>query len=80
MKLGELMPGDVLVLLTDGFQEAQAANGTMFGMARMLDVVHQVREQPARQILDILFDVVYAYCQPAIPHDDLTALIVKLNG
>lgn len=79
MKLGKLQPGDVLVLLTDGFQEAFGANDELFGIERALAVVQQVCNQSARQILDVLLDTVFAYCRPNIPRDDLTALIVKVN-
>jgi serine phosphatase RsbU (regulator of sigma subunit) len=78
IKLGGLESGDVLVMLTDGFQEAWGPNDKMFGIERALAVVKQVCEQPARQILDVLFDTVLDYCRPDIPHDDLTAVIVKV--
>ncbi len=79
MKLGKLQPGDVLVLLTDGFQEAFGENDELFGIERALAVVQQVCHQSARQILDVLLDTVFAYCRPNIPRDDLTALIVKVT-
>ncbi len=80
MKLGALAPDDVLVLLTDGFREADASNGDLFGIERTLAVVQQLRKQPAREIVDILFDTVFAFCRPNVPHDDLTSLIVKADG
>jgi sigma-B regulation protein RsbU (phosphoserine phosphatase) len=78
IKLGGLESGDILVMLTDGFQEAWGPNGEMFGIERARAVVKKASERPARRILEVLFERVLEYCHPDVPHDDLTAVIVKV--
>ena len=76
----QLRPGDVLVMITDGFQEAQAANNDLFGVDRVLKTVESYRQQPAQQIIEEIFRTVCQFCLPGIPADDMTAVIVKVDS
>jgi sigma-B regulation protein RsbU (phosphoserine phosphatase) len=75
-----LHPGDLVLLPTDGIADALSAAGQAFGIDRMLDVVRAHRRQPARQIIDTLYQAVRAHCQPGRPHDDITAVILKVGA
>jgi serine phosphatase RsbU (regulator of sigma subunit) len=77
--VAQLRPGEVLVMLSDGFQEAQAANGELFGVERCLETVAAFRGESAQQIIEELFRTVYQFCRPGIPKDDMTAAIVKVD-
>jgi sigma-B regulation protein RsbU (phosphoserine phosphatase) len=74
-----LHAGDLVLLPTDGVTDALSAAGEAFGIDRMLDVVRTHRQQPARQIVDTLYQAVRAHCHPGQPHDDITALILKVG-
>jgi PAS domain S-box-containing protein len=73
-----LRPGELLLLLSDGFQEAHAPNGTLFGIESAWESVLANAERPAEEIIDALFRSVRAFCHPALPGDDTTAVIVKV--
>jgi FixJ family two-component response regulator len=75
-----LAPGQVLLLFTDGYNEARAPAGGMFGTARILETVHAHRSKSAAEIIKVLDDAVHEFCQPGLPHDDLTIVVLKATA
>jgi phosphoserine phosphatase RsbU/P len=75
----QLCPGDLLLLITDGFFEAQNSNGTLFGLPQVLDLVRENRTRPAVEILKVLDETVQAFCHPVPVMDDQTAVIVRIE-
>jgi PAS domain S-box-containing protein len=73
-----LETGDVILLLTDGIEEALSANGDLFGSERALDVVRDHRAKPAQQIVDQLYQAVRAFSGNATQNDDITAVAIKV--
>jgi PAS domain S-box-containing protein len=76
----QLEPGDILVFLTDGIPESQGPGGEFFGVEKALALVHDLRHEPARRILDELYQAVRAFQQGEPQVDDLTAVICKVEG
>ena len=72
-----LAPGELLVLLTDGIEEASAPAGELFGTDRALDVVRRHRDKPARAIVEALYDATRDFAKGAAQLDDITAIVVK---
>ncbi len=72
-----IMPGDILVLYTDGIPEARSPQGTMFGRERMLDRVRDHAHQSAKRIRDTLLDDVSAYIDGTGIEDDMTLVVAK---
>jgi phosphoserine phosphatase len=72
-----LAPGDILVLLTDGFYEWARADGEQFGLERVCDVVRSCRDRGANEIIERLHEAVVAFGAGTPQDDDLTAVIVK---
>jgi sigma-B regulation protein RsbU (phosphoserine phosphatase) len=73
-----LDPGDLLVFLTDGIEEAMAPDDSIFGVERALDVVRANRHRPAGDIVAALFAAVRDFSQGASQLDDVTAVVVKV--
>lgn len=71
--------GQILVMLTDGFAEAQAPDGNLFGTQRVLDLIRSDSRKPAADILNQVFQQVTEFCRPARHADDITAVVVKVN-
>ncbi len=74
----ELMPGDRLVMFTDGITEAAASNGEEFGEERLIE---RVRESPAVTAADLrneIMQCVTQYCRGDFA-DDATVLTVAVN-
>lgn len=77
-----LMPGDVLVLYSDGITEAQDAQGEFFEEERLLEVVqaHLVAEKrdgpSAPDIEDAILAKVYEFMGDAPQSDDITLMVL----
>jgi sigma-B regulation protein RsbU (phosphoserine phosphatase) len=72
-----LIPGDQVVLMTDGVLEAESPDGDVFGSERAIEVVRGQRHQPARQIAEALHQAVCRHVQDAALADDLTVVVIK---
>jgi len=70
-------PGDILVLVTDGFIEWQNSDNEDFGQNRLEDVVRAHRGMPAARIISELHSAVVKFAGSTPQLDDLTALVVK---
>lgn len=75
-----LEPGDFVVLLTDGVIEAEAPDGTAFGWTRAVNLVRFYRDDSAARIIDNLCHAVRAFCQNEPQLDDITAVVIKVDG
>jgi sigma-B regulation protein RsbU (phosphoserine phosphatase) len=74
-----LVPGDTVVLLTDGIREASVRQNVVFGREQIVDLVRRRLREPARQIADSLIDAAWQHCHPHPPPDDLTAIVIKMS-
>ena len=75
----QLEDGDMLVLLTDGFEEALSESDEFFGVERICEHVHRHRAETAQTILETLRDSVSAFSDGGEAEDDLTGIIVKVG-
>jgi phosphoserine phosphatase RsbU/P len=73
-----LVPGDQLVLYTDGITEAHNAAGEMYGLAR-LDKVLENCSVGASDLLRSVLASVDEFCGEQPPHDDRTLLVAKIS-
>ncbi len=72
-----MAPGDLVVLLTDGFYEYANHSGTMFETAGVEKSLLRTQGQSAVAILDGLLADLQVFAGGAPQNDDLTAIIVK---
>jgi serine phosphatase RsbU (regulator of sigma subunit) len=70
-------PGDILVLLTDGFMEWANADDEDFGLSRTQDVIRTYRDMPSATIISELYSAAQKFAGSMPQFDDLTALVVK---
>ncbi len=75
----QLLEGDIVVLLTDGFEEAMNENDEFFGIDRILFHIHQHRNENGNQILSSLRDAVRDFSAGEDQEDDLTGIVVKVK-
>ncbi len=74
----DLAAGDIVLLLTDGIEEATAPDESFFGVERTLDVVRRHREKTPREILDELYRAVREFSHHAPQVDDVTGVLLKV--
>jgi serine phosphatase RsbU (regulator of sigma subunit) len=75
----QLLPGDTLVLYTDGVTEAFDDQGEEFGEPRLIDSLRRHREQKAQALLGSILDDVNRFSSRE-RHDDITLLVAKCGG
>jgi sigma-B regulation protein RsbU (phosphoserine phosphatase) len=73
----DLAPGDMFVLLTDGFFECVDEAKVEFGTGRVAEVLKQHDSESAQQIIDALVAEIDRYRGDGPQLDDLTAVIIK---
>jgi sigma-B regulation protein RsbU (phosphoserine phosphatase) len=74
-----LETGQLLLLVTDGFQEAEAPDGRMFSSERLVNLACEHRLKPAQDIVNVLYREVRDFCHPRVHQDDVTAVVVKVG-
>lgn len=75
-----LEPGDVLVGFTDGISEAMNAADEEWGEERLLKAIQACRQLPAKEMIPELLARADEFVNGAPQHDDMTMVIVKLEG
>ena len=75
-----LAPGEIVVLLTDGFEEAVAPDDRVFGIERVFNIVREHREEPAQAIVEALCSAVHTFLQETPQADDVTVIVAKVKG
>ena len=77
----DLEPGDAVLLYTDGVTEARAADGELFGLDRLTDLLEQeaASERPPEEMLRRLVRALLEH-QPEGLRDDATLLLVQWTG
>ncbi len=77
-KVVSLEPGDMLVLVTDGIEEARTAAGDYFGRERLVETVSQHRHDSARQIAEAVCRAAREFTGQATSDDDTTVVVVRV--
>jgi len=75
----QLEDGDMLVLLTDGIEEAMCPHGGQFGRDRVLALLSRTSGLPADRIVHELHDAVCVFREGDDAHDDATAIIARMS-
>jgi phosphoserine phosphatase len=73
----DLMPGDILALLSDGIYEYQNDQGEQFGESRVEEILRARHDLPMAELSATLLDAVNAFARGAPQEDDITIVLVK---
>ncbi len=74
-----LVPGDLVVLSSDGVIEALDKDDEMFGFERLAASVAEADCQTAQTLLDCILDDLQNFTGDADIHDDLTMVVIKIT-
>lgn len=74
----QFLPGDVLVLYSDGITEARSRGGERFGLDRLQKVVLEQSQRSAREIHDSILSALARFAAGEPRGDDATLMVVKL--
>jgi PAS domain S-box-containing protein len=73
----DLASGDVLVLYTDGVNEAENGNFEQYGIERFCSIVRESCYLSAQGILDKILGDISQFCAGQAQFDDITMVVVK---
>jgi len=73
----KVLPGDVLVLFSDGVTEAADPHGQEFGEQRLAALVRALRERPSAEIVDHVLQAVASFSEGAPAADDITVVVAR---
>ena len=73
-----LLPGDVIVLYTDGITEAMDGESELFGESALARVVGAHTDLDAPAIRERVLREVRSFVGDAEPHDDMTMVVLKI--
>ena len=72
-----LLPGQLLILLSDGIVESHSARGECFGWARVLETVLAHRRESAKEMVAAIYHAACFHRGNLAQEDDMTVVIVK---
>ena len=75
----EIVPGQIIMMGTDGIWEAQSPQGQMFGKARFKDIIRNNAGRPAKEIMQAVIKEVDRFCHPLEKADDVTLVVSKIT-
>lgn len=76
----ELQPGEVLVLYTDGVNEAERGDGSFFGMERLMQAFDgKPPPKNAKQVTETIFAKVREFTDGNEQSDDITCLVLCVS-
>lgn len=70
-------PGDLLIITSDGFSEAENKHGEMFGYERLLQLVDQLATVEATGLIQGIFTTIDHFTGGQSQSDDQTLLVLK---
>jgi serine phosphatase RsbU (regulator of sigma subunit) len=76
----DLVPGDRLVLYTDGLVDACSPSGRAFGRERLSALLRSFGSLPAGEVCTRVFTAVEAFQEGAERYDDLTVLVLSVDS
>jgi hypothetical protein len=66
----QLESGDILILYTDGVNEAFSPMREQFGMERLVQVILQYGDRPPQELRNLIVDTVHRFSADQLPNDE----------
>ena len=71
------LPGDILVILTDGIPEYHNSDGEMFGVKRIECCLQHCQKKNLKIIINNLFNELHTFCGDSPQQDDIAMLMIR---
>ncbi len=73
----QLLPGDAIVLYTDGITEAENVNNEQYGLQRLIKIIKENWQEAAEEIKQAVIDDLWQFIGEQKLLDDVTLVILK---
>ena len=74
-----ILPGQIIMIGTDGIWESQNSRGEMFGKSRFKDLIRDHAHEPAEHILNAVIAGLDDFTRPLEKEDDVTLVVIKVE-
>jgi serine phosphatase RsbU (regulator of sigma subunit) len=74
----DIVPGQIIVIATDGIWEARNPKGEMFGKDRLHKIIRQNASATAKEIQSAVFESIRRFQKDARLEDDMTLVAIKI--
>lgn len=74
----DLLPGDMLILASDGLVEADNVEREMFGFERFEEAIRSAPTQSADAMLDHIRTTLTSFIGTSEPYDDITVIVIRV--
>jgi sigma-B regulation protein RsbU (phosphoserine phosphatase) len=74
-----ILPGDLLVLFTDGISEAMNEHADCFGEEQLAELVEEHGHLPIGELRERILREIAAFVGSAPQHDDMTMILMKVD-
>jgi sigma-B regulation protein RsbU (phosphoserine phosphatase) len=75
-----ILPGDLLVLFTDGISEAMNEHADCFGETQLAELVEEHGHLPIAELRERILREITAFVGGAPQHDDMTMILLKVDA
>jgi sigma-B regulation protein RsbU (phosphoserine phosphatase) len=75
-----ILPGDLLVLFTDGISEAMNEHADCFGETQLAELVEEHGHLPIGELRERILREITAFVGGAPQHDDMTMILLKMDA
>jgi sigma-B regulation protein RsbU (phosphoserine phosphatase) len=72
-----MLPGDILVLYTDGITEAHSSEGDLYGEERLMQKVREFGDLSSKEIALKILEDVQTFSTNTVYNDDKTLVVIK---
>ncbi|MEE9429904.1 MAG: SpoIIE family protein phosphatase [Melioribacteraceae bacterium] len=79
LRTTEVLSGDIILLMSDGFPELQNGRKELFGYVNVKNVFSEVTEKEPEEIIEHLKNTGSAWVEDAVPDDDVTFVVIKIK-
>lgn len=74
----DMLPGQILIIGTDGIWETHSPEGKMFGKGRFKDIIRGHAESSATEIVQSIMGALEQFRHPLEKEDDVTLVVIKI--
>jgi sigma-B regulation protein RsbU (phosphoserine phosphatase) len=74
-----LVPGQILLIGTDGIWEMHNEAGEIFGKDRLKEIIQTNALSTAKEIIAAIYEVLNRYRGAKQPEDDITMVVIKVQ-